>query len=217
MQEYTGLKTLYLEQNAILVIENLDKLVNLRCLYLGKNMISEITGLEALTALETLDLSDNYIEKVSGLSGLPVLRTLTLSGNKMRSIADVQHLEQCSALTSLDLSNCRLEDTAVVDMVIRKPLSYLRLQGNPCVSSYRYCSVSTVSIFCCADTLQRSQHTLRGQLLIRHTRPNIHRNYRKTIVAAMPSLNYLDDMPVFPKDRRYAVAFIEGGVEAERR
>jgi hypothetical protein len=54
-------------------------------------------------------------------------------------------------------------------------------------------------------------------LLIRHTRPNIHRNYRKTIVAAMPSLNYLDDMPVFPKDRRYAVAFIEGGVEAERR
>jgi Leucine-rich repeat (LRR) protein len=109
-------------------------------------MISEITGLEALTALESLDLSDNYIEKVSGLSGLPVLRTLTLSGNKMRSIADVQHLEGCPALTSLDLSNCRLEDTAVVDMVIKKPLSYLRLQGNPCVSSYRYRLVAALQL-----------------------------------------------------------------------
>jgi Leucine-rich repeat (LRR) protein len=46
IQEYTGLKTLYLEQNAITAIENLDHLVNLRCLYLGRNMISEISGLQ---------------------------------------------------------------------------------------------------------------------------------------------------------------------------
>lgn len=126
-----------MEQNAISVIENLDGLMNLRCLYLGKNLIDEISGLEALTALETLDLSDNYIEHVTGLAGLPVLRTLNLSGNKMRGHADVEHLADCTALTSLDLSNCRIEDTSVVDMLIKKPLSYLRLQGNPCVGAYK--------------------------------------------------------------------------------
>ena len=32
----------------------------------------------------------------------------------------------------------------------------------------------------------------------------------------MENLNYLDDSPVFPKDRRLAVAFVTGGLEAER-
>ena len=44
-----------------------------------------------------------------------------------------------------------------------------------------------------------------------------HRHYRKTLLARMPALNYLDDSPVFPKDRRLAQAFVDGGgVEAER-
>ena len=33
----------------------------------------------------------------------------------------------------------------------------------------------------------------------------------------METLNYLDDSPVFPKDRRLAIAFVAGGgIEAER-
>jgi len=40
-QEYTGLKTLYLEQNALSVIENLGHLAELRCLYMGKNVIAQ--------------------------------------------------------------------------------------------------------------------------------------------------------------------------------
>ncbi len=42
-------------------------------------------------------------------------------------------------------------------------------------------------------------------------------HYRKRTISSMPTLNYLDDAPVFPKDRRLAQAFCEGGLEAERR
>lgn len=42
------------------------------------------------------------------------------------------------------------------------------------------------------------------------------KNYRKTIINCIPTLNYLDDRPVFKDDRRTAEAFGKGGVEAER-
>lgn len=45
----------------------------------------------------------------------------------------------------------------------------------------------------------------------------MHRHYRKTVLAGMPTLNYLDDCPAFPKDRRLAIAFMQGGIDAERR
>lgn len=107
MQAYTGLKTLYLQQNAISEIENLHMLRELRTLSLGQNIISNIQGLECLTNLENLDLSQNCIEKVEGLSCLPKLKNLNLSGNRMKSVEDIRDLVQCTALTSLDVSSCR--------------------------------------------------------------------------------------------------------------
>ena len=45
MEEFTGLKVLYMESNAISKIENIENLTNLRCLYLQENCINEISGL----------------------------------------------------------------------------------------------------------------------------------------------------------------------------
>ncbi len=138
-QAYTGLRTLYLQQNAISEVEGLEALTQLRTLVLAKNLLGPRVGpgLHTLALLEALDLSDNMIEHVDGLDALPRLKTLVLSGNRMRAVADVAHLAGCPALTSLDLSSCRLQEEGVVDLVTSwSGLAYLRLQGNPVVSSY---------------------------------------------------------------------------------
>ena len=43
------------------------------------------------------------------------------------------------------------------------------------------------------------------------------KNYRKSIISALPELKYLDDRPVFDDDRRHAEAFSRGGIEEERK
>ena len=52
---------LYLQRNAIKVIENLGFLSNLEVLSLGSNYITKMEGLSQLKLLEILDLSDNLI------------------------------------------------------------------------------------------------------------------------------------------------------------
>jgi hypothetical protein len=44
VQEYTGLKAVYFNSNAISRIEGLDKCTQLRCLYLEQNLLDEVSA-----------------------------------------------------------------------------------------------------------------------------------------------------------------------------
>lgn len=41
-------------------------------------------------------------------------------------------------------------------------------------------------------------------------------NFRKIMINKLPDLDYLNDRPVFPEERRLADAFMKGNREAER-
>ncbi|CAG7829200.1 unnamed protein product [Allacma fusca] len=179
LEEYTGLKSLWLESNGIRVISNLDAQTELRCLYLQQNLIKKIENIEHLKYLDTINLSNNLIKKIENLSNIPKLNTLQISRNYLETPEDIEHLTECDTLSVLDISHNQLEDQSVLGVFARmKSLRVLNLMGNPCIRKIE--------------------------------------NYRRNMVNKCVNLTFLDDRPVFDKERACCAAWATGGRKAEQ-
>ncbi|XP_011063602.1 PREDICTED: calponin homology domain-containing protein DDB_G0272472 [Acromyrmex echinatior] len=198
---------LYLHYKGFSFIENLEKYTGLKCLWLESNGIYEIANLENQSELKSLYLHHNLISKIENLDCLPKLDTLNLSHNTIRRIENLgdssREADGLKFLNNLNLSHNYLRETADIEHLrLLHTLSILDISHN------RIDTCDIVDIL--GDMKSLRVVTLSGNPVLKQIKM-----YRKTMILKCKNLQYLDDRPVFPRDRACAEAWMRGGIDEE--
>ncbi|KAF4677364.1 hypothetical protein FOL47_001950 [Perkinsus chesapeaki] len=111
LSQYYNVKFLSLDLNMIEEIQGLEYLINLTSLHLQGNRITKVSGLDRNVNLRVLNLSDNHIAEIGeGLKHLTKLTNLNLAKNHLVDFRKVVDDLNTCPLTSLDISNNKLDD-----------------------------------------------------------------------------------------------------------
>lgn len=181
-------------------IEGLERYCNLKALWLESNGLSKIENLECLTNLRCLYLNKNLIEKIENLSTLRELNTLDLSENRIQSL---DGLAQLPNLLSLNAARNCLTTSADLQELAQCPLL-----DNIDISHNLIEDPEILDVITRVPMLKALRMT--GNPVVSSTR-----SFRKTYIAALPHLAFLD-RPIFPIERASVAAWQSGGIEAER-
>jgi dynein assembly factor 1 len=137
-------------------------------------------------------VQQNCIHTISGLEKLENLDTINLSQNQLRHL---EGLSCCPNLRTLICTNNQLASVASVQHLTEcKGLHTLDLQDN---------QISDPAVL---DVLKQLPE-LRCLYLKGNPVVSSIKNYRKTLIAALPELKYLDERPVFEDERRLVTAW----------
>ena len=197
---------LYLHFKGFKKIDNLFTFTGLKCLYLEGNGIQKIEGLDNCINLTSLYLHENCICKIEGLDKLEKLVNLNLSDNL---ITTIEGLGNCKNLSNLLLKRNRIGENGLKDLN-----GLLELTENFNVLDVSDNKINDQKVI--EDYLIKIPNLrviyLNGNECVRKIK-----NYRKTLIAKLKEIRYIDDRPVFDDEKRFALAFAKGGYEEEKK
>ncbi|TPX68459.1 hypothetical protein CcCBS67573_g07171 [Chytriomyces confervae] len=192
---------IYLHFKGFADIENLEGYTGLRSLWLEGNGLSAIKNLDTLIELRCLFLHQNCIETIENLDALVNLDTLNVGNNLIKRIQGLSNLHK---LRTLQIDHNYLKTAEDLAHLRECPfLSILDLSFNHIED------VGVVEVF--EQMPELSVLNLMSNPVISKIQ-----NYRRSMVSRIKKLTYLDDRPVFDKERLATEAWAIGGLEAER-